>query len=162
MPDFPCVLRLLQRAHRFFDRDLVIDRVQLIEIDPVEFQPLETFIYALRQALGPTVWHPLSRAGAGIAALGRDDQSFGIRMQRFRNQELVRFRPVSVGRVDQIHSELDCASQNLFCVLAIGRPTPNPGARQAHRAKAEPINRKISAYGKRFVHARSRFRRCHH
>ena len=66
-------------------------------------------------------------------------------MKRFRNQELVRFRTVSVGGIDQIHAELNGASEDLFCILAIGRPTPNPRTREAHRAEAEPIDRKISA-----------------
>ena len=66
-------------------------------------------------------------------------------MKRFRNQELVRFRTVSVGRVDEIHSELNRAPQNLFCILAIGRPTPNPRSRQAHRAKPKSIHRNIAA-----------------
>src|SRR5438552_3233377 len=49
MPDLPRVLRGLQRAQRFFDRHFAIDPMQLIQIDPLELQPLQTFIDALRR-----------------------------------------------------------------------------------------------------------------
>jgi hypothetical protein len=48
-------------------------------------------------------------------------------------------------RVDEIDAQLDRTPQNFLRVLAIGRPTPDPLARQAHRAKTEPVDQKIAA-----------------
>ena len=79
-------------------------------------------------------------------------------MERFHDEKLARFRTVSVGRVDQVHAQIDRAPQNFLCVLAIGRPTPNPFARYSHRAKAEPIHGKIAADWKSRFHSWSR--RC--
>ena len=54
-------------------------------------------------------------------------------------------------RVDEIDAQLDRTPQNLLRVLAIRRPTPDPLARQAHRAKAEAVDQKIAAQQKCFL-----------
>ena len=69
-------------------------------------------------------------------------------MERLGDEQFAYVRTVSVGGIDEIHAELDGPAQNFPRVLSIGRPTPYPLARQAHRAKAKPINRKIAAEGK--------------
>jgi hypothetical protein len=66
-------------------------------------------------------------------------------MQCLGNEELVRFRTVSIGGVDEIDAQLDCAPQNFLRVLAIRRPTPDPLACQAHRPKTEPVDQQIPA-----------------
>ena len=73
-------------------------------------------------------------------------------MKRFRDEQLVHFRSVSIGRIDEIHAKLERATQNFFCILSIGRPTPYAVARQAHRAIAKPV------YGKIATDRESRFR----
>src|SRR5437773_11403171 len=93
--------------------------MQLPEIDPLEFQSLETFIDGLCQILRPPVWHPLSGTGSGVTAFGRNNESFRIRIERFGNEELVRFGTVSICRVDEIDAQLDCAPQDFLRVLAI-------------------------------------------
>src|SRR5437773_11692318 len=125
--------------------------MQLPEIDPLEFQSLETFIDGLCQILRPPVWHPLSGTGSGVTAFGRNDESFWIRIQRFSDEELVRFRTVSIGGIDEIDAQLDRAPQNFLRVLAIGRPTPDPLARQTHRAEPKPVDQKIPAQQKCFL-----------
>src|SRR5438105_13053634 len=80
--------------------------MQLPQIDPLELQSLETFIDGLCQILWPAVLFPLSRAWPGLTAFGRDHQSFRIRIQRFGNEQLVRFRTVSIRCVDEIHDLL--------------------------------------------------------
>jgi len=67
------------------------------------------------------------------------------RMERFGDEQLVRFRSVSVGGIDQIHTELDRALQHLDRVCAVGWPTPNAFARETHRAETEPIDFEIAA-----------------
>src|SRR6266403_1038746 len=88
--------------------------MQLIKIDPLEFQSLETFIDALCQIFRPPVRHPLSRTRPGVTAFRRDHQAFRIRIQRFGNEQLVRFRTVSIGGVDEIDAQLDRAPQDLL------------------------------------------------
>src|SRR5947199_3108184 len=100
--------------------------MQLPQIDPLEFQSLKTFIDGLCQVLRPPVWHPLSGTGPGVTAFRRDHQSFWVRIQRFSNEELVRFRTVSIGRVDEVDAELDRAPPNFLRVLSITRPPPVP------------------------------------
>src|ERR1700745_56558 len=59
-----------------------IDSVQLIDIDPFELQPLQTFVHALRQIFRPTIRHPLTRARSSETPLGRNHQIFWVWMQR--------------------------------------------------------------------------------
>src|SRR5437762_4886215 len=66
-------------------------------------------------------------------------------MERFGDEQLVRFRSVSVGGIDQIHTELDRALQHLDRVCAVGWPTPNAFARETHRAETEPVHFEIAA-----------------
>ena len=70
------------------------------------------------------IWHPLARARAGQAAFGRYNETLGVGMERFCDKQFARFRPVRIRCVDQIHTELDCASENFERVLPIGWPTP--------------------------------------
>src|SRR2546430_8353397 len=100
--------------------------MQLPQIDPFEFQSLETFIDGLCQIFRPPARHPLSRTGPGVTAFCRNDQSFRIGIQRFGNEELVGFRTVSIGGVDEIDAQLESAPPNLLRALAIRRPTPDP------------------------------------
>ena len=66
-------------------------------------------------------------------------------MERFCYEQFACFRPVRIGRVDQVHTEFDGAPQDFERVLSIRRPTPNPFPGDAHRAEAEPIDREIGA-----------------
>ena len=79
-------------------------------------------------------------------------------MQSFCNQQLACFWSVGVGRIDQIDTELDGASQNFEGVAAISRPTPNTLSGNAHRAKAEPVDRKIAPQPENGIALRLR---CH-
>ena len=91
------------------------------------------------------VWHPLTGSRPRQAAFRRDNEPFRIRMKRLGDQQFAGFRPVSIGRVDQVHTEFDRASQNFERIVAVSRPTPNAFAGDAHRAKAEAIDREIAA-----------------
>jgi hypothetical protein len=66
-------------------------------------------------------------------------------MERLGDEQFACFRAVSIGRVDQIHTKLDCAPQHFERVLPVRRPPPNAFPSDAHRAKAEPIDREIAA-----------------
>src|SRR5438552_11751147 len=118
--------------------------MQLIQIDALKLQTLETFIDTLLEIFRPTIWHPLVRAGPSVAAFRRDDEPFGIRIKRFCDKQFISFGSISIRRIDQVCTELDGASQNFERILAIRRPTPYPLACQPHRAKSKSINRQIS------------------
>src|ERR1044072_4838204 len=74
-------------------------------------------------------------------------------MQRLRDQLFADFRTVRLGRVDEIHAELDRALEDANRFIAILRRTPDAFAGDAHRAEAEPVDREIAADGEsRFRH----------
>ena len=80
-------------------------------------------------------------------------------MERFRDEQFAHFRTVSIGGIDKVHAELDRPTQNFQRILSISRPTPYSLARQAHRAKAKSIHRKIAAQKKRRFSSWTRRRR---
>src|SRR5947207_5312189 len=106
--------------------------MKLIKIDPLKLQALQTFIDALLEILRVTLRHPLSGSGSYLTALCRDDESFRVWIKRLGNEQFIRFRSVSVRRVDQIHSELHSAPQNFEGILAVRRPTPDHLSCQTH------------------------------
>src|SRR5438093_3817934 len=91
-----------------------------------------------------SVWHPLAGPRAGQAAFGRYNETFRIGMERLCDKQFARFRPVRIRCVDQIHAELDRASENFERVLAIGWPTPNAFAGDTHRTKTEPAHCRVA------------------
>ena len=119
--------------------------MQLIQIDPLQAQSLQTAVHSLFEMLGPSIRHPLGWAWSSQAAFGRNHQAFGIRIKRFRDQQFACFRTVGICCVNQVHTQLNRVSQNLKRVPAVGRPAPDPFASDAHRAETESIDRKISA-----------------
>src|ERR1051326_714787 len=118
--------------------------MQLIQIDTLEFWPLQTFIHALLEVFGITLRHPLAGARSYLTAFRRDDESFRIRIKRFGDKQFVSLGSVRVCRVDWLRAELDGALQNFARVLTIGRPPPDPVARQAHRAKSKSIDGQVA------------------
>jgi len=85
--------------------------------------------------LNPSVW-----AGPLETGLGRDQKICGIWMKRFGDKTLCNLRPVRVGGVDEIDSQLDRAPQNRDCLGMIGRFSPDAVAGQLHCAEAESVN----------------------
>jgi hypothetical protein len=103
--------------------------MQLIQIDPLQLQPLQTVVDALRQIFGPAIRHPLPGARPGVPALRRNQQSFRIRMERFGDEQFVNLRAIGIGGVDEIHAQLEGSAQDLLRFLAVRRPSPDPLAR---------------------------------
>jgi hypothetical protein len=79
-------------------------------------------------------------------------------MERFCDKQFARFRPVRIRCVDQIHTELDCASENFERVLPIGWPTPNAFAGDTHRTKTEPIHCQVAVQFPSGIYGHFRFR----
>src|SRR6267378_631984 len=118
--------------------------MQLIEIDALDLEALETFVDALFEIFRSSVWHPLVRAGAGVAAFRRDDEPLGVRIKRLCDQQFISFGSVRIRRVDQVCAEFDGASQNFERILAVGRPTPYPLTCQPHCAKSKSVDWQIA------------------
>ncbi len=119
--------------------------MQLIQIDPVKFQPLQTLLHALLEIVGTTVRRPFARARSRQSALGRDDESFRIRMERFSDEQFARLRSIGISGVDQVNPELDGATQHLKRIRAIGWPAPNAFTGDPHGSEAEAVHREIAA-----------------
>src|SRR5438270_12116634 len=148
------MLHLLERADRFFNRNFGIDGVQLIQIDPLQTQPLQTSFYSLFKMVRSAIWHPLAGSRPSETALCRDNESFRIRMERFCYQQSARVRPVRIGCIDQIDAELGRASEDLQCVRSVRWPAPNAFTGDTHRAKTKPVHGQIAAESKSCVHSR--------
>jgi hypothetical protein len=65
-------------------------------------------------------------------------------MECFGDERFACLRTISIGRVDQVDTELDRAAQNLEGIGAIGGPAPDALAGDAHGAKAETIDEEIA------------------
>ena len=150
--DLPLVLELLECADRFLVGDLVVRRVQLIEVDAVDLQPPEAPFAGLPQVLGPPVARPLSRPGTGQAALGGDHEPVRVGMKRFGDQVLAHLRPIRVGGVDQIDSSSTTRRSSARAESGSSRRPPDAVARDAHCSEAEAAHLEVAADLER-VHA---------
>src|SRR5436190_17567283 len=62
VPNLPGVFHLLNGAERFFQGHFWIDTMQLIHVDSLQAQSLQTAIDSLFQMFWPSVWYPLAGA----------------------------------------------------------------------------------------------------
>src|SRR5437763_14328553 len=147
------MLHLLERADRFFNRNFGIDGVQLIQIDPLQTQPLQTSFYSLFKMVRSAIWHPLAGSRPSETAFCRDNESFRIRMEGFCYQQFARVRPVRIGCVDQIDAQLGRASENLERVRSIWPPPPTAFPGDTPSAKTKPVHGQIAAEFKSCVHS---------
>jgi len=85
---------------------------------------------------GPAVALPLARTATRQAALRRDNEAAGIGVQRLCDLLFVDVRAVRVGSVDKLQAQLERAAQHAQRILAIGRPSPNARAAEAHSAES--------------------------
>jgi len=140
--NFSGVLCGFQRAERFFIGTLRSTCAIDTRRPGSSFNPLQTFIDALRQIFRTTIRHPIVRARPGQPAFGRITTP-SDRMERFRDEKLARFWTVSVGPC-RSSTPRSTAPARLSLVLAIGRPTPVP--RPLCRIAPKPTDsRKIAA-----------------
>src|SRR5580765_761229 len=94
--------------------------------------------------LGPPIRYPLVWACTLKSSFCRDQQIFRIRMQGLGNNFLTYVRPVGIGRVDEIDSQLHGSAKNPDCLIPILRFAPDSLARDSHRSKAQAIYLKIA------------------
>jgi hypothetical protein len=91
----------------------------------------------------------LPRAGTGThkPAFGRDDETFGIGMERFRDDFLANEGPVSVGGIDEVDAEFDRALEDTLRFRAVFGFAPDAFPGEAHGAKSEAVDRSLAAEG---------------
>ena len=80
---------------------------------------------AARRCSGLPSGVPPARAGPHQAALGRDDQVVGVRVQRLGDQALADLRAVGVGGVDEVDAEFDRPAQRGLGLVRIRRIAPD-------------------------------------
>src|SRR5438132_2831744 len=122
--------------------------MQLIQVEAIEAQPAEAPIELRSETLGTPVLLPLMRPRTVVATLGRDHETFRIRIERLGDQLLADVRSVGFRRVNQVDPQLDGALQRRDRFRTIARRPPDAVAGNAHGAEAKPVNREVSAQKK--------------
>src|SRR5258708_10431096 len=143
--DLAFVLQFLELAQRLFRRSPRINAVQLIKINALDLQAAQAHLNALAQLLPPSNRLPQVRALARQAALGGNDQAFGIRMERLGNQVFADLGTIGVRRIDEVHVQIEQALQNAFAFRRIFGAAPNTFAGKLHGAKAQTVDGKLSS-----------------
>src|SRR5262245_20936930 len=82
----PLTHELGERVELLALGNLRVDSMKLPEIDAVELEAFQASFEHRAKMLGSSICDPLVRAGSLVSAFHRDDQSFGIGMQGFRDQ----------------------------------------------------------------------------
>jgi hypothetical protein len=143
--DLALLLQQEQLTDLVGQRDLGVDAVQLVEVDPLHAQVAQAQFGLLPQVLGAAERAPVVRARAGEPALGGDHQVLGVRVQGLADELLADERAVGVGGVDEVHAQLGGPAQHAHGLLGVLGVAPHSGARQLHRAVAEPVDGQVAA-----------------
>src|ERR1700730_610281 len=132
-----CIELLIARYFR-------VDPVQLPEVDPVDAQTPDAHEDRLAQVFRPSELNLLFGSSTHESAFGSDHQAI-IGVQRLADEHFADMRPVGVGRVYKVKAKFSKPTKNSQALLGILWLPPDAGAGQAHRAKAETIDRDITA-----------------
>src|SRR6266849_1281404 len=98
--------------------------MELIQIDSIELEPLETCLACLLKVIGSCFWDPIRGFVANQPSLGRNDEIWRIRIEGLRDNTLGNFGPVAVGGIDQVYAEIDRALEYALGFLAVGWIAP--------------------------------------
>ena len=101
--------------------------------------------------VGPGIDMPLVGAAAQEAALGGDDQSFGIGIEGFGDQLFGDVGAVAIGGVDKVDAQLDGAAEDADGFGLVFGWAPDAVTGDAHGAKAHPADVQVPAEGKIFL-----------
>jgi hypothetical protein len=91
--DLALLLQPDELTHRVLHRHRGIDRVQLVEIDPLELEASQARLARFTQMLRMAICRPFVTRRSRDAALRRDHEPWWIRMQSGRDQLLARPGP---------------------------------------------------------------------
>ena len=126
---------LLHRTDRLFDRRVEVDAVLVVEVDVVDAEPLEARVTGLANVLGAAVdADPAAVRIALVAELRREHDLVAAIGDRSADELFVGERPVHVGGVEEVDTELDRAMDRRDCFAFVGRSVE---LRHAHAAEAE-------------------------
>src|SRR5215471_9274321 len=95
---------------------------------------------------GTAVLYPLGGFRAHSAALGSNDESRRIGMQRLIDEALAHFRSVGIGGVDEVDAKLDRAAQHPARLGRIPRLAPDARAGETHGAETHAVHQQVAAY----------------
>src|SRR5580700_10323204 len=141
--DFSLRLQVFQRAELIFSRNLRIDAMQLIKINPIQPQSPQAPLAGGPQVFWLSLFNPYVGTRPVKAALGGDHQALGIRVQCFGYDFFTHVRTIGVRGVDEVDSQFDSAPQNPDGLSPICRLAPNSISSDSHRAESQARNPKI-------------------
>src|SRR5579864_1464644 len=121
--------------------------MELVKVNALDFQAAQTHLDALTQVFRTGHRRPLVWSLAREAALGGDDQTLRIRMERFSNQVLTDFRTIRVSGINKVDVQIKQALQNALALCGIFRVTPDTLAGDAHCAVTQAIDGEIACNG---------------
>ena len=99
---------LLHRAHRLLDRRVRVHAVLVVEIDVVDAQAAERSVARLMHVLGIAAHaQPLAVRPPHVAELGGEHHLVAATSDGATHELLVRERAVHVGRVEEVHAQLE-------------------------------------------------------
>ena len=150
--DLAGVDELLDGAGDFFDRDVGVDAVLVVEVDRVDAEPSQRAVGGLLDGVGPAA----SRLAVGVdeTELGRNDDLSADRSQGLADELLVGERSVDLRGVEERDAELDGASDDadhLIAQVAFGDLPSEAHAAEPERGHFEPVRAECS-----LVHVRKR------
>ena len=134
-----------ERFHRGLERDIVIRHMKLVNVDTIETQTLQASFDSFSEMPWTGVVRPQTWPGPIPSTLGCDDQSGGVRKERFSDELFGSVRAIRIGSVDQVHAEFDRPAKCGKCSGFIRGRSPDTRPHDAHRAVAQTINCEITA-----------------
>src|ERR1700733_5646014 len=143
--DFSLRLQVFQRAELIFSRNLRIDAMQLIKINPIQPQPPQATLAGGLQVFWLSIFNPYVGTRPVKAALGGNHQPLCIWIQRLGYDFFAHSGTIGVRGVDQIDSQFDSAPQNPDGLSPICRLAPNSISRNSHRAESQARDPEIAS-----------------
>jgi hypothetical protein len=135
--------QLLKRAELILGRNPVIHTMELENVNSFKAQAVQTSFARSAQVFRPSIRHPSIRSGAIKACLCRDHQACRIWVQSFSNDFFAHRRPVRVGRINEINSDINSPPQDSNRFSTVFGLAPNSLSGDSHCAKPEPVNAQI-------------------
>src|ERR1700723_1130559 len=149
MTDLALLAQPGQRFYGSFEGNCIVRSVQLIDVDALQPQPLQASFERPREVFGAGIMGPLAWARALPSALGRDDQSGLIRIERLGDQLFRCPGAIGIRGVNQVYIELDRPLQSSKGRRSVRGWSPDAGSGDAHRAIAHTVDGEIAADGQR-------------
>ena len=106
--DFALLHQIGQRADAFFNRDVFIPTVQVVEVDHIGLQALQRGFALLLEGGGAAVDYALA-VNAAHAAFAGEENLFSVGFERFADQGFVGAEAVKGGGIEMVAAELDRA-----------------------------------------------------